>query len=122
QLVNNDQKFSPYDASSSSNDSEELVLQHHINEINNQTPQNLNTIQLYITQSQFNNENTNVSKRLDSALRDGDNLVIQADNNLETEKLNPNRSCESLIEIDNTSLKPLGSCVICGDKGSGYHY
>jgi hypothetical protein len=24
------------------------------------------------------------------------------------------------IELDN--LKPLGSCAICGDKGSGYHY
>jgi hypothetical protein len=31
-----------------------------------------------------------------------------------------NSNTSSSVEIDN--LKPLGSCAICGDKGSGYHY
>ncbi len=28
----------------------------------------------------------------------------------------------SLINVDLDTLKPLGVCNICGDKGSGYHY
>ena len=56
----------------------------------------------------------------ESTITNGGTIIITANDVLTSN--NSNRSNQNLVDIDNTSLKPLGACAICGDKGSGYHY
>ncbi|CAF0964959.1 unnamed protein product, partial [Brachionus calyciflorus] len=124
--LSNDGKSSPYD-SSSPNDSDELSFQHQLSHLNTHITHQSNTVHFFTTNTDTNNEDFNEDNLIngdspDSSITNNGTIIISTNDILTSSNTNQNRSNQNLVEIDNTSLKPLGSCVICGDKGSGYHY
>nr|ASL70556.1 nuclear receptor [Brachionus calyciflorus] len=124
--LSNDGKSSPYD-SSSPNDSDELSFQHQLSHLNTHITHQSNTVHFFTTNTDTNNDDFNEDNLIngdspDSSITNNGTIIISTNDILTSSNTNQNRSNQNLVEIDNTSLKPLGSCVICGDKGSGYHY
>nr|ASL70513.1 nuclear receptor [Brachionus rotundiformis] len=108
----NDSRESPTD------ETEEIILQQQVNQFNNKKDTNRNTIHFLIASSSNDKYNDSLVS-VEEPEAHGGTIIITGGDVLSN---NGNRSAHNLLEMDNSGLKPLGACAICGDKGSGYHY
>lgn len=76
--------------------------------------------------SQSMSSNLMHTNNLDNIFHNNERIIISNGMNNTvttlTDDLNQIANTSNIINIDLDNLKPLGTCNICGDKGSGYHY
>nr|ASL70588.1 nuclear receptor [Brachionus plicatilis] len=86
-------------------------------QINENLAHHINQVQFFATHSDANSDE--FSENLICNEPNGGTIIITGSDVLSS---NNSKSTHNFLEIDNSGLKPLGACAICGDKGSGYHY
>nr|ASL70514.1 nuclear receptor [Brachionus rotundiformis] len=110
--LSNDVKESAF-VSGSPKDNDELDF----NQLNENIAHHINQVHFFSTHSDANSDEFNENIICNEP--NGGTIIITGGDVLSN---NGNRSAHNLLEMDNSGLKPLGACAICGDKGSGYHY
>nr|ASL70624.1 nuclear receptor [Brachionus koreanus] len=113
--LSNEAKEATY-CSESQKDNDQLSF----NQLNENLTHQINQIHYFPSQSDIHSSEFN--ENLICNETSGGTIIITGGDVLTNNNSNDNRSTDNLFEIDNSTLKPLGACAICGDKGSGYHY